>query len=80
MAGAGLPIVRWRVLCSEQVDELVCKVATMDRADLLHQFRTYPARFPVDFTEDFLGSAPLERLRHIFLALCLQTQRMPSAA
>jgi hypothetical protein len=39
----------------------------------------YPAPFPIDFTDDFLQHTPVERLRHIFVALCLQNQRMPMA-
>jgi hypothetical protein len=31
----------------------------------------------VDFTADFLNRLPVDRLRHIFVAMCLQSQRMP---
>jgi hypothetical protein len=43
-------------------------------------FHNYQARFPVDLTDHFLATEPLDRLRHIFLAMCLQCQRMPCAA
>lgn len=66
------------MLQAQQVEELICLVSSMDRQQLLQQFRTYDAKFPLDFTPDFLQSASLERLRHIFLAVCLQSQRMPA--
>lgn len=65
------------MLQSDQVEELICLVAAMDRPTLVRQLREYRARFPLDFTPDFLGSVPLDRLRHIFLAVCLQSQQMP---
>ena len=36
------------------------------------------ATFPLDFTEQFLSQTSLDRLRHIFVALCLQQQHVPS--
>ena len=67
------------MLQAQQVEELICLVSSFDRDQLIQQFITYPATFPLDFTEEFLDSTPLERLKHIFLAICLQTQRMPAA-
>jgi hypothetical protein len=66
------------MLATDQVEEMICLVAAMDRAALVDQFRSYRATFPLDFTEQFLESAPLDRLRHIFVALCLQQQHLPS--
>jgi hypothetical protein len=68
------------MLANQQVEELVSMIGAMDRTDLVRHFHAYPTRFPVDFSEDFLRSASIERLRHIFLALCLQNQRMPLQA
>jgi hypothetical protein len=68
------------MLHAEQVEELICIVAEMNRASLITQFRSYPSRFPVDFTREFLETQSIERLRHIFVALCLQQQRMPDFA
>jgi hypothetical protein len=68
------------MLHNDQVEELITLVFSLDRAALVDQFSQYPARFPIDFTEQFLQQAPLERLRHIFIALCLQTQQMPDLA
>ena len=35
------------------------------------------AIFLGDFTPDFLGQLSVDRLRHIFLAMCLQNQHLP---
>jgi hypothetical protein len=66
------------MLESIQVEELISLVSSLDRPGLIDHFNTYQASFPLDFTPDFLNRTPLERLKHIFVALCLQTQRMPA--
>lgn len=68
------------MLHTDQVEELISVVSGLDRDQLLKQFRSYRARFPLDFSEDFLRSTSLERLKHIFVAVCLQNQRMPEMA
>jgi hypothetical protein len=65
------------MLQSQQVEELICLVAALDRPALVQMFQNYQAPFPVDFTPEFLQTVPLERLQHIFVALCLQCQRVP---
>ena len=66
------------MLLPEQVEELICLVSSLDRPALVRQFREFRGSFPIDFTPEFLQSTDLERLRHIFVALCLQSQQMPS--
>ena len=68
------------MLQPHQIEELICVVAALDREALVEQFATYQATFPVDFTNEFLQRESVERLRHIFVALCLQCQRMPDVA
>ena len=65
------------MLDSHQIEDLICVVAVLDRETLVSQFNAYPSTFPIDFTPDFLATVPLDRLRHIFLALCLQCQHVP---
>lgn len=65
---------------SQQVEELICLVSSLDREALVHQFTNYQATFPVDFTKEFLTSTPLDRLRHIFVAMCLQSRHLPESA
>ena len=65
---------------TSSIDELLCVVASWDRDTLIDQFTRHPSRFPIDFTPDFYHSQPVARLRHIFVAMCLQNQRSMSAA
>lgn len=62
---------------SQQVEELVCVVSRMDRATIARRLRDFRGSFPIDFTPSFVESVDLERLRHIYLALCLQARQMP---
>ena len=62
-----------------QLEELMVVVASMDRASLVDQFHNYHARFAVDFSDDFLAGTPLDKLRHIFVAMVLQNERMPES-
>jgi hypothetical protein len=66
------------MLQNEQVEELISLVWSLDRIALVRQFSQYPSRFPIDFTPEFFQQTPLERLRHIFVALCLQHQHVPA--
>ena len=68
------------MLQSQQVERLIMTVSAMDRPALVEQFHSYKASFPLDFTPQFLSSAPLDQLRHIFVAVCLQSQRLPAMA
>lgn len=65
------------MLQPHQVEELICLVSSLDRPALVRQFTEFRATFPLDFTMEFLQSTDIERLRHIFVALCLQCQQMP---
>jgi hypothetical protein len=65
------------MLASDQVEELICLVAALDRPTLVDQIALYRATFPLDFTHEFMSTVPLDRLRHIFVALCLQQQHVP---
>ena len=66
------------MLAAHQVEELIALIGACDRDALVAHFRDYRAAFPLDFTDHFLATEPLDRLRHIFIAICLQTQRMPT--
>ena len=68
------------MLQSHEVEELICLVSSLDKPALVEQFHSYQASFPVDFTREFLESQSLDRLRHLFVAMCLHTQRMPEIA
>jgi len=68
------------MLASNQVDELICMLASWDRQTLISQFLSFESNFPVDLTPKYLASMSDDRLRHVFLAVCLQNQRLPEAA
>ena len=65
------------MLASDQVEELICVLSSWDRETLVSQFQIFRSSFPVDFTPKFLTELPVEKLRHVFLAMCLQNQRLP---
>ena len=56
------------MLQSNQIEELITLVSSLDRDALVAHLRTYRANFPVDFTADYLNRLPLDKLRHIFVA------------
>ena len=58
-----------------ETEKLVTDLAEMGRDDLIERLRATNCGFPMDFTEEFLRSVSLNRLRHIVLAACLQRQR-----
>jgi hypothetical protein len=70
----------YTMMAPQQIEELICLVSSLDRNGLQQQFQSYRGNFPVDFNPEFLANQPVERLRHIFLARCLQVQRMPEMA
>ena len=65
------------MLAPQQVEELISLVSSLDRPALVAQFGQFDAGFPIDFTPEFLQTTDLDRLRHIFVALCLQCQHVP---
>jgi hypothetical protein len=67
------------MLEANQVEELICVVSAMDRETVTEQLTCFRGSFPVDFTREFLDRQPVERLRHLFVALCLQTSHVPEA-
>jgi hypothetical protein len=80
MLGGANPATRRSMLASEQVDELICMVAEWDRDTLTSEFMSFDSRFPLDFTPEYLSGLSVEALRHIFLAICMQNQKMPTTA
>lgn len=68
------------MLESTQVEELITVVSAMDRKTLVRQIQLYRAAFPLDFTDAFLTNTEMDRLRHIFLALCIHHQSVPELA
>jgi len=66
------------VFQAHQIEELICLIAAMDRPTIARRLRDFRGSFPVDFTADFIDRTDVDRLRHIYLALCVQNRRMPA--
>ncbi len=66
------------MLNAGQIDELIGVVARMDREDLVQECLHFEGRFPVDFTPAFLDGLEIDRLRHIYVAMCLQNGHVPA--
>ena len=62
------------------MEKLVTDLAEMGREGLVERLRGLECGFPMDFSDAFLGSLSLNRLRHVVLAACLQQHRTPQPA
>lgn len=60
-----------------QVEDLIRIVGAMERSILTERLLDFRGTFPVDFTEKYLAGQSTDRLRHIFVALCLQHGQFP---
>jgi hypothetical protein len=63
------------VSANADVEKMIARIAGMDRKALVEHLKGLECPFDLDFTEDFLGSVSLERLRHIALAATLHARR-----
>jgi hypothetical protein len=52
-------------------DKQATSIAALGRDELTEQIRNFQGRFKLDFTEDYLNSLNIDRLRHILLAALL---------
>lgn len=59
----------------QQVEALISRIASLDRPGLVRFLRGLDVDFAIDFTDEFLDSISLERLRHIVLAASLHTKQ-----
>lgn len=64
------------MLTCDEVETLNGVIQHMDRETVARQLKDFKARFPIDFTPEFVASEPLPRLRHILFGLCLHNQKM----
>ncbi len=56
-------------------DQLACELAQMDRETLIETLREMKCTFDLDFTNEFLDSVSIERLRHIALGASLHLHK-----
>jgi len=57
-----------------QIEALIRHIAGLDRDDLVVFLRKLDVDFTIDFTNEFLDSVSVERLRHIVLAAALRAK------
>lgn len=58
-----------------EVDDLIVTVAESSREELMAMLGAAPCPFPLDFTDTYLDSLTLDRLRHLVMAVCLQARK-----
>ena len=56
---------------ASQVEAFAGQISSMDRRSLMVLLRRLRCKFELDFTDDFLGTVSLERLRHIVVGVML---------
>lgn len=61
-------------MAPQKSEEVICRIATMTRTQLIEYLTTLNTKFTLDFTQDYLDSMSLERLRHVVLAASLHDQ------
>jgi hypothetical protein len=49
-------------------EQTATSIAALGRNELKRRIRNFRGRFKLDFTEDYLNTMSVERLRHILLA------------
>lgn len=59
-----------------QMDYLVSMISRMDRDELKNMLRSLRCKFKLDFTDEFLATVSIERLRHILLAAVLHANNV----
>jgi hypothetical protein len=52
----------------KDLEQTATSIAALDRSELQRRIRNFRGRFKLDFTEDYLNTMSVERLRHILLA------------
>jgi hypothetical protein len=65
---------------SGNIEQMARDIATMDRPQLMGLLREMACPFKMDFSDEYLDSVTLERLRHIALAAALHCQKTASPA
>jgi hypothetical protein len=50
------------------LEKTATSIATLGRGELKKQIKNFRGRFKLDFSEDYLNAASVDRLRHILLA------------
>lgn len=49
-------------------EQTATSIAALDRTELKRRIKSFKGRFKLDFSEDYLNTLSVDRLRHILLA------------
>ena len=63
-------------MSARQLESIATRIAAMDRPQLIESLRGVKCSFDLDFTDEFLRSVSVERLRHILMAAALHESRL----
>ena len=63
----------------QHTQQLADRLSCMDRGNLVTILRQLHCPFDLDFTDEFLSSTSLERLRHIVLSAILHANELPAS-
>jgi hypothetical protein len=55
-------------------EQTATSIASLGRGELTMRIRNFKGRFKLDFTEDYLNSLSIDRLKHILLAALINTR------
>ncbi|MHC4060483.1 MAG: hypothetical protein ACYSUC_02960 [Planctomycetota bacterium] len=55
-------------------EQTATSIASLGRNELKRRIRNFRGRFKLDFTEDYLNSLSVDRLRHILLAALINAK------
>jgi len=56
------------MVAREILEQTATSIAALERDELKKRIKNFKGRFTLDFTEDYLNSLTVDRLRHILLA------------
>jgi hypothetical protein len=56
------------MVARENLEQTANSIAALERDELKRRITGFRGRFKLDFTEDYLNSLTVDRLRHILLA------------
>jgi hypothetical protein len=65
------------MLTPQKSDHVLRIIERLDRRQIIQQMRGCTARFPIDLTDEWLQTQPVEELRHVYAAICIQCDVMP---
>jgi hypothetical protein len=55
-------------------EQTATSIAALDRTELKRRIRNFRGRFKLDFSEDYLNTLSVDRLRHILLAALINAK------